>query len=375
MRRITAQRLTVTAALLFVAMAGSLSAEEKERAATASFANVDKQGTTSFQPTTGEKDVPRHFRLQPHTFEFKAAFERKSGDVHVHRVTFPSPVKTAIAVNNTVHGHYFQPEGKGPFPGVVVLHILGGEFALSQMIANSLAQHGVAALFIKMPYYGERRDRKSRRRMISPVPQETAEGMTQAVLDIRRAAAWLGARPEVDSRQLGVNGISLGGIVSALAAAGEPRFRKVAIYLGGGQLAPILWDMNHRDAERLRRDWTAQGKTRADFVKILKPVDPVTWGGRLADRRVLMVNALHDELIPKEATMALWIAIGTQPELVWLDAGHYTAARSIFSEIERLKRFFEAEERGRRASDVKATHCESGAMLSPQRGVSMPNGG
>ncbi|MAG93378.1 MAG: hypothetical protein CMJ48_06475 [Planctomycetaceae bacterium] len=348
MRRIIAQRLAATAAVLFVAMAGSLSAEEKERAATANFAHVGEQGTTSFELTAAEKDVPQHFRLKPHTFNFDVTFERKSGDVHVHRLTFPSPVKTEVEVNNTVHGHYFQPRGKGPFSGVVVLHILGGEFALSQMIANSLAQNGVAALFIKMPYYGERRDRKSRRRMISPVPQETAEGMTQAVLDIRRAAAWIGARREVDAAQLGVNGISLGGIMSALSASAEPRFRKVAIYLGGGRLAPILWDMEHRDADRLRRDWTAQGRTREDFVKILRPVDPVTWGGRLADRRVLMVNALHDEIIPKQATMALWNAIGREPELVWLDAGHITAARHIFSELERLNRFFAAEERATR---------------------------
>src|SRR5690606_11936745 len=120
--------------------------------------------------------------------------------------------------------------------GVVVLHILGGEFALSRMTANSLAREGIAALFVKMPYYGERRSRSSPRRMISRDPHETVEGMTQAVLDIRRAAAWLAARPEVDKEKLGVTGISLGGIMSSLSAAAEPRFRKVAPYLAGGNL-------------------------------------------------------------------------------------------------------------------------------------------
>ena len=58
--------------------------------------------------------------------------------------------------------------------------------------------------------------------------------MTQAVLDIRRGAAWLAARPEVDSEQLGITGISLGGIMSALGASGEPRLKNVAVFLGGG---------------------------------------------------------------------------------------------------------------------------------------------
>ena len=41
--------------------------------------------------------------------------------------------------------------------------------------------------------------------------------MTQAVLDIRRAAAWLAARDEVADDQIGIMGISLGGITGALA--------------------------------------------------------------------------------------------------------------------------------------------------------------
>ena len=59
-------------------------------------------------------------------------------------------------------------------PGVVVLHILGGEFPLSQTVASSLARAKVAAFFIKMPYYGERRSPDSSRRMLSRNPRETA---------------------------------------------------------------------------------------------------------------------------------------------------------------------------------------------------------
>ena len=39
--------------------------------------------------------------------------------------------------------------------------------------------------------------------------------MTQAVLDIRRATAWLADRPEVDAERLGIFGVSLGGITAA----------------------------------------------------------------------------------------------------------------------------------------------------------------
>ena len=50
--------------------------------------------------------------------------------------------------------------------------------------------------------------------------------MRQGICDIRRAAAWLAGRPEVDPAKLGVTGISLGGITSALASAVDPAINR-----------------------------------------------------------------------------------------------------------------------------------------------------
>ena len=111
----------------------------------------------------------------------------------------PSPVASPDPENNTVHAEYFRPEAAGRRPAVVVLHILGADFALSRYVAARLADRGVAALFVKLPYYGERRQPNSPARMVSTDPEETARGMTQAVKDIRYAAAWLTAQDEVVS--------------------------------------------------------------------------------------------------------------------------------------------------------------------------------
>lgn len=305
-----------------------------------SFVHVAEQNRIPFHPTENEKFVPERFQLKAHEFESNAEFLRTSGPVQVYKVTFPSPVETKSEVNNTVHAEYYLPAGEGPFPAVVVLHILGGEFPLSQMVANSFARKQVAALFIKMPYYGERREKANRRRMISRDPKETVEGMTQAVLDIRRGAAWLCARPEVNSERMGVTGISLGGIMSALSAPAEPRFHKVAIYLGGGNLAEFLWDKDHPEAEQFRGDWKKNGGTRESFVELMKPVDPISYGHLLRNRDVLMVAARNDEIVPPEATKALYATMGEQPELVWLDSGHITASKYIFGEVIRMQHFF-----------------------------------
>lgn len=330
-------------AILALALVATGRADDNSATAAAHLV-VPKSGTIDFRPTRAESTVPKRFHLKPHRFAFEAEYERTSGPARVYKVRFPSPVVTTLKVNNTVHGHYFQPPGKGPFPGVVVLHILGGDFPLSQMVANGLARRNVAALFIKLPYYGERRG-NSRQRFISFEPDVTQRNFTQAVLDIRRAAAWLGSRPEVDENQLGVTGISLGGIMSALAAPAEPRFGKVAIYLGGGNLGEMVWNHDNTAAVAFRRSWRSRGETRESFIKKTRPVDPATYGHLLKSRTVLMVAATHDTIVPRAATMALWNSIGRKPKLVWLDAGHISAAQFLYGEMERLGKFFQPSTR------------------------------
>jgi dienelactone hydrolase len=315
-------------------------AEEPAAKPAAEFAEIPARGTVRFEPGDAESKVPEHFRLAAHEFAFQSRAVQGGNRFRMLRVTFPSPVTTDVTENNTVHGEYFQPAGPGPYPACVVLHILGGDFLLAETVASHLARQGVAALFIKMPYYGPRRRKDSPKRMLSEDPRETVAGMTQAVLDIRRATAWLAEREEVDEERLGITGISLGGIMSALAASGEPRLNNVAIVLGGGNFADLLWANETTQAKKFRERWLAGGETRETFREVVSKIDPATHGHLLKGRRVLMIEAQNDEVIPPESAKALWESMGREPELVWLDAGHYTAIRYLPRELVRLDMFF-----------------------------------
>ena len=108
----------------------------------------------------------------------------------------------------------------------------------------------------------------------------------------------------------------------------------------GGDVAQISWES--KETHRLREFWTAQGGTRESLAEILREIDPVTYAGNVRGRRVLMLNASHDEVVPRAATESLWRALG-QPEIVWMDAGHYSAARFIFESLARVTKFFQEE--------------------------------
>ena len=124
-----------------------------------------RHGQIQFTPAPCEdQSVPEPFRLPPQSFPFDEQPQPSpSNDVAVSFVTFPSPVVTPEPNNNTDHCEYFRPAKPGKYPAVIVLHILGGDFPLARMFAANFAKHNVAALFVQMPYYGQRRQPDSPR--------------------------------------------------------------------------------------------------------------------------------------------------------------------------------------------------------------------
>src|SRR5215211_855046 len=111
-----------------------------------------RTGTAKFIPTVDEASVPERFRLPPDEFRFEQTpLKTYSKSFEIFEVKFPSPVETPHLNNNTVHCEYFRPRCEGKHPGVIVLHILGGDFDLARLFCRSLAAEGTAALFLKMP--------------------------------------------------------------------------------------------------------------------------------------------------------------------------------------------------------------------------------
>ncbi|MEX2186283.1 MAG: alpha/beta hydrolase family protein [Pirellulales bacterium] len=314
-----------------IALSGGAHAEPARR----------RSGDVRYEPPKSEDGVPEQFRLATHSFHFAEETRSQPSDkVYASRVTFPSPVTTEYESNNTVHCEYFRPTNVAAnekLPGVVVLHILGGDFPLSRLFCNALAQQRCAALFVKMPYYGPRRPQGVSRRMISADPSETVAGMRQAILDIRRARAWLEGQDEIDDAQLGVFGISLGGITAALAGTLEPRFTKVCPMLAGGDIAQVAWESP--ELARVRREWERKGQSRDEIQKLLLTIDPVTYAANLKGRSVLMLNASQDEVIPRPCTDSLWESFG-RPRIVWYNAGHISALRYLPEGLNEVSHFF-----------------------------------
>lgn len=304
-------------------------------------AEVERQQRQRCTPKnrTADASMPEIYRLDTNTFEAEQEPFQVVGGMMRYTVRFPSPMVTPHPENNTVHGEYFRPLGSGPFRCVLVLHIAGGDFELSRFLCRVLAQNGVAAFFIKMPYYGERRPIGKKVRMISADLDVGLASMRQVVLDLRRACDWIEQQPELKHDRIGILGISLGSITGSLASAIDPRISHACLVMGGASLEHVMWESSEREAREYRKLWTDAGGTRESFAKVFAPYDPVTYGERLRQRVVLMISASEDRVIPRPSTMALWNAAGKQ-RIIWYPCGHYTIARHILQVLGNVSAFF-----------------------------------
>lgn len=282
------------------------------------------RGTVHFKPHGDQQNIPERYRLAEHRFDWEMNRHQEIPGigVEVFQVRFPSPVETAWKENNTVHAEYYRPKTDGPFPAVIVLDITGGNQQLSRTIARHLAQNGVGGLFVQMAYYGPRRPPNSSMRLLSYDLPHTLDAVKQTVLDMRRAAAWLEPRPEVDPKRLGILGTSLGSFMAALTCEMEPKLGRAAILLGGGGFVDAYYD--HPLAKPHRDFWEKIGGTKEMVKSVLEPIDPISRAELLKDRKVLIVAARHDEIVPPKMSEALWNASGRQ-KILWLNAGHYSA--------------------------------------------------
>lgn len=273
--------------------------------------------------------VPEAFRMSPHTFPAKVVqkYDLVHSEVEVLSVTFPSPVKSPVEENNTVHAEFFRPKSAGKHPAVIVLDILDGKQIVARSQALWLAQHDVAALVVYMAYYGPRRPADSKERMLSPDVEKSVANVRQTVLDCRRATAWLASRPDVDADRLGVLGTSLGSFVGGVVAAAEPKLSRACLLLGGGGLVDSFSEMPK--AELIVKGLALVGFTREKLKKMVGPVDPITYADSLKAKKLLLIAASRDDVVPPAAMKRLWEATD-KPPLVWVDATHVGAAAYLF---------------------------------------------
>jgi Prolyl oligopeptidase family len=255
------------------------------------------------------------------------------------RLTFPSAIETPHSTNNVVHARYFQAERRGetrraasrePRRAVVILPQWNADADGHVGLSRLIARFGVSALRLSLPYHDARMPAELRRAdyIVSANVGRTVQACRQAVVDARRAVAWLGLR---GYERIGILGTSLGSCLAMLTAAHEPRIRAAAFNHISPYFADVVWEglSTAHVREGLEGDISLEQLRRAWL-----PISPLPFFDRVRERRILLVYARYDLTFPVQLSRMFvdeFRRRGIPHDLAVLPCGHYSTGIAPFS--------------------------------------------
>lgn len=297
--------------------------------------------------------------VPPPAITFDAMTEIQNDEFsRIFETSFPSAFVSTYVQNNTVPLRIFLPtDTSRPVPVVLILHYWGAtDLRLESQMARELNTLGSAAVIMTLPYHLSRTPKgtKSGELALQPDTHRLIDSMTQSVWDIRRTLDWIETRPELDKSKIGLAGTSLGGIVSALAFGIDHRIRLGSFVLAGADLAGILWNSSRvvSQREEMRRNGYTEEKLRA----ALTTIEPLTYLKPEVDRPSLVIAASLDTIVPPENAKKL-IGGLYEPNVVWMETGHFGGALVRSRIVRTVARFFETGFRGQRFANPPAIHA------------------
>ena len=260
-------------------------------------------------------------------------------------LAFPSAFETPHPANNTVHCRYFPARRRGSAKAAVLVLPQwnadpGGHVGLCRL----LAWNGMSALRLSLPYHDQRMPPELHRAdyIVSSNIARTVQVCRQAVLDARRAIAWLAAR---GYDRIGILGTSLGSCLALLTTAHEPLVRAEAL----NHISPYFADVVWRGLSTRHVREGLETHVNLDLLRALwTPINPQSYLDRLRDRRTLLVYARYDLSFPIDLSRDIVRAFqerGIPHEVAVLRCGHYSTGKTPFKYVDGwvLTRFLKRE--------------------------------
>src|SRR4051812_5473943 len=257
-------------------------------------------------------------------------------------LTFPSALVTPHDSNNTVRCRYFPRrigrDGREAVPqssraAVLVLPQWNSDAGGHVGLCKLLAWNGMSALRLSLPYHDQRMPPELHRAdyIVSANVMRTLQVCRQAVLDARRAIAWL---KQQGYERIGILGTSLGSCLALLTAAHEPLIDAEAL----NHISPYFADVVWRGLSTAHVREGLAGHVELDLLRsIWQPISPRGYLERLRNRKTLLVYARYDLTFPVDLSEDLVRAfreLNIPHEVAVLRCGHYSTGKAPFKFVD-----------------------------------------
>jgi dienelactone hydrolase len=235
-------------------------------------------------------------------------------------------------------GHRFSAAAGGAATGagraaVLVLPQWNSDSGGHTGLCRLLAWNGLSALRLSLPYHDQRMPPELHRAdyIVSANIARTLQVCRQAVLDARRAIAWLATQ---GYDRIGILGTSLGSCLALLTTAHEPLIKAEALNHISPHFADVVW--RGLSTEHVREG--LDGHIELDLLRTLwKPISPRGYLERLRNRQTLLVYARYDLTFPVDLSEDLVKAfrdLNVPHEVAVLRCGHYSTGKTPFKFVD-----------------------------------------
>ena len=252
-------------------------------------------------------------------------------DAHAGELRFPSALTTPHPENNTVFARWFP--SKEAKRAVVVLPQWNSDAEGHIGLSRLLARCGVSALRLSLPYHDMRMPPELTRAdyIVSANVARTIQVCRQAVLDARRAVAWLALQ---GYERIGILGTSLGSCLAMLTSAHEPRIRAQALNHVSPWFADVVW---RGLSTRHVRESLDGNVTLDELRELWRPINPWSYLDRVGHTKTLLVYARYDLTFPVDLSRILVDEFARRRlphEVSVLPCGHYSSGVAPFSYLD-----------------------------------------
>lgn len=227
-------------------------------------------------------------------------------------------------------------KGKKPYPLILYLHGYGMEREVPEMGIEFVLQKGNYAIFsISAQYLNERK--KEGKDIFMPYLIESRNAVIQTILDYRRGLDYLETRDDLDTKKIGLLGLSLGSIIGSTLMSVDNRI-KCAIFAVGGADFEVFVKKSMIFGPALK---SKNKISLEDVLKKLAPIDPINFAKSIKGRPVLMVNGRKDEIVPPDSSKALYAELSEPKHIEWFAGGHVPSMSTIMSLMNKLFVWFD----------------------------------
>jgi len=315
--------------------------------------------------------------------------DKEDGSVKKYKLSYRSPYKTGIEINDTVYAELFinKENGKKNISDsknknfLILVHGFSTrkkKLSNYYHFINKMNENNISCGFINMPFHLNRTPpgEKSGERLIYYNDTETLYFFHQCVIDVKKLIDIL--LKNFSFKKIFICGVSLGGMVSLITMANDNRINKGVFLISGGNWEEIHWkgilrfalkgnctygekkyeDKTNREVcreiyssfpnflkkikeikyEKIRMDLKGLPDLKKVTTKMCFLCDPLAFAHRIKPKKVLMINSTFDFYFPKNSSLQLWEELG-RPKICWLNKLHSSSILNDKKVIKEIKHF------------------------------------